>query len=436
MLPGVRLGDAFLESLAAGPGGFEATRRLAALRRDRHVLLLGWLAPRLEAGARELLATADERDRDAVRSVLAAPLVEAWVSRTVRGLRGSPGSVRPSAADLGHLGGVAIAAALSAGVDGVAAVPLRAGAALIPGVGAVALTGASAGPGDTVRLAVRRGRIRLADAPAAAIALDPLRQVWLPGVGGPWAVGVDDLDPYRGGYHVGPAPRLVPEAFGRWDRQLREAWDLLVAVVPAYAEAARGMLRTLVPLTAEAVRTSTSATLRDAFGAMGLTEPSSSVELASTLIHELQHGKLYATLDLHPMCVEEEPGNGAWFFAPWRTDPRPIGGLLQGAYAFLGVADFWLAVLRAGVPYPAAEREFAAARCQSSLVVRTLAESGRLTSDGVRFVAGLRSKVDELGSAAVAPAIEDAAQAELRRLHLLWSTRHDEIRLRRGHGAA
>ncbi len=29
------------------------------------------------------------------------------------------------------------------------------------------------------------------------------------------------------------------------------------------------------------------------------------------------------------------------YYAPWRPDPRPAHGLLQGAYAYLGVTEFW-----------------------------------------------------------------------------------------------
>jgi len=29
------------------------------------------------------------------------------------------------------------------------------------------------------------------------------------------------------------------------------------------------------------------------------------------------------------------------FYVPWRTDPRPGGGLLQDVYAHLGMTEFW-----------------------------------------------------------------------------------------------
>ena len=58
---------------------------------------------------------------------------------------------------------------------------------------------------------------------------------------------------------------------------------------------------------------------------------------AETLVHETQHLKLCALLDLVTLA---RPDDGRRYYAPWRPDPRPAGGLLQGAYAFLGVSGF------------------------------------------------------------------------------------------------
>ena len=65
------------------------------------------------------------------------------------------------------------------------------------------------------------------------------------------------------------------------------------------------------------------------------------VELAVTLVHEFQHIKLGGLLHLAPLH-DREPTRR--LYAPWRDDPRPLGGLLQGVYAFTGVTDFWRAV--------------------------------------------------------------------------------------------
>ena len=59
--------------------------------------------------------------------------------------------------------------------------------------------------------------------------------------------------------------------------------------------------------------------------------------MAETLVHEFQHIKLCGLMDMLPLI---EP-SGERGYAPWREDPRPMGGLLQGVYAFTGIVRFW-----------------------------------------------------------------------------------------------
>ena len=59
--------------------------------------------------------------------------------------------------------------------------------------------------------------------------------------------------------------------------------------------------------------------------------------MAETLIHEFQHNKLCGLMDMLPLI---EP-SGERGYAPWREDPRPMAGLLQGVYAFAGIVHFW-----------------------------------------------------------------------------------------------
>lgn len=54
------------------------------------------------------------------------------------------------------------------------------------------------------------------------------------------------------------------------------------------------------------------------------------------MAHELQQLKRSALLDVAALT---EPDDRRCY-APWRDDPRPVSGLLQGAYAFLGVSSF------------------------------------------------------------------------------------------------
>jgi HEXXH motif-containing protein len=105
---------------------------------------------------------------------------------------------------------------------------------------------------------------------------------------------------------------------------------------------------------------------------------------AATLVHEVQHVKLSALLDLVTLTM---PDDGQRFYAPWRPDPRPLAGLLQGAYAFLGVSGFWRRQREVADDSirQRAEVEFVRWRAGAAQVIQTLRSSGRLTAAGQDF---------------------------------------------------
>ncbi len=102
------------------------------------------------------------------------------------------------------------------------------------------------------------------------------------------------------------------------------------------AQAVAQLVRVIVPLErpSEGERSSSSP---ETFGAIALSRPRNATSLAVTLIHELQHLKLSAVIDL---VMLTRPDDGRRYYAPWRDDPRPVSGLLQGAYAYLGISGF------------------------------------------------------------------------------------------------
>jgi HEXXH motif-containing protein len=107
-----------------------------------------------------------------------------------------------------------------------------------------------------------------------------------------------------------------------------------------------------------------------------------------TLAHEVQHLKLSGLLDVVSLTL---PDDGHRFYAPWREDPRPINGLLQGAYAYLGVSGFWRQQrhLEDGAAGILAHARFARWRAAAAQVSETLRSSGRLTPAGLEFVHGM-----------------------------------------------
>ncbi|MEH1102955.1 aKG-HExxH-type peptide beta-hydroxylase, partial [Micromonospora sp. CPCC 205561] len=208
----------------------------------------------------------------------------------------------------------------------------------------------------------------------------------------PAEVLVDDQDPYRGRYHRPPASRLDDAAADRLDRLTGQAWRWLTDRLPAHARGLAALLRSLVPLTPPPSGHPVSATSRAALGAIAVSVPADAQTLALLLVHELQHTKLGALLDLLPLHA---PGGPARYRAPWRSDPRPVGALLQGAYAHLGVAEVWRCRRHEGVR---GAFEYAYWREQTARAVAQLAGSAELTDDGRAFVAGMAGTLRGWGS--------------------------------------
>ncbi|NUR72330.1 MAG: hypothetical protein HOU81_16065 [Hamadaea sp.] len=380
------------DALARGDGGPAAIAALQQAQLSRHLLLIGNLLREWPGTTAERDAIADTLSRaraaDPVRftDVVGAPLVGSWSGIVTRAL--GQGVADPS--DFGQLAGIAVVAAAAAGVPADLAVPVRDGVASAPGLGA--LTGVEA----PVRLIADAGQV-LAHVDGRLVSLSTedvpgfqrVRDLTAPGV----RIALDDVDPYRHGHHAPPANRLDDADFAQWDKLFGEAWGLLARQLPERAAELAAGLRTLVPLAQTDSRSARSATIKYAFGVFGLTLPPSAAEFAVTMVHEFHHSKLSAMLDLVPMT---DPEDTSRHFAPWRTDPRPLAGLLQGVYAFVGVADTWRALRAEPELADEATRKFAEARVNVAEGLRSVEESGALLPDGVRLVQGLRKRTDEL----------------------------------------
>jgi HEXXH motif-containing protein len=351
-------------SIASGLGSEAAIAALVAGRlAKRRLLVLGVVREARARGlavddAVELLAGVHARAPAALDEVLAHPQIDAWAGDFAR------------THAVGYLHALAAAAAVRAGMPFKLDVPAAAGAVTLPGIGLISATG------EPAALAFDGRALTTGGAPA------PVRRprvVDLADLGGP-TVTIDDVDQYRAQYRSPTGDLPDPDRFAAlW----RDAWRLLAADHPAHAHATRMLLRSFVPLTAApdagAERSASSAR---AGGAIAIAPPRSATSMALLVLHETQHLKLAALLDL--VDLDTGPGR-AGYHAPWRGDPRPLRGLLHGTYAHLGVADFW----RRRDP-----RQFAFWRAQTRRAATTLANSGELTEVGARFVAEMRATLD------------------------------------------
>ncbi|MFC4586110.1 FxsB family cyclophane-forming radical SAM/SPASM peptide maturase [Sphaerisporangium corydalis] len=376
-----------LAALAAGYGDAATMTHLAASQTSARRLLISSvykLAGPGVADAWKLLTELDRGHPDAVREVFDHPYVRVWAARCIaRGQWAHP--------ETRYLSNIAAAAALRAGVAARLAVATRGGSVPLPAMGSIPAGRAQeaiieTGPGVfAVATEDRRWEVRL-DEPAAAGDWRPISRLTADGV----SMALDDVDPYRDCYDHAVAPRLSPERLARWQAMFAEAWEVVKRDHSRYAPALAAGLRVLTPLVAPGGDVQASATARHAFGAIGVALPGRPDDLAMLMIHEFQHVKLGAVLDLTDLFdgTDEE-----LYHVSWRQDPRPLEGVFQGTYAHMAVTEVWKARTRPGmghIPEKATEN-YLRWRDGTLEAVDTLARSGSLTEVGRQFVAGMRA---------------------------------------------
>ncbi|MBT2468514.1 radical SAM protein [Streptomyces sp. ISL-66] len=313
--------DGVLRELGSTEPSAEGTALVRGIRRTRRLELMGEVFEAVQGAVpggeaaeyRALLEEAGRRDPGAVADVVHYPATGMWAEETLRRLRAPYGPP----ADVAHLGALAAAAGLRAGICfKVTLRPLH-GRLVLPTLGLLrpprpgpfALTERSWDPGDPAVLALHA----------------------LPG----GRTALDDLDPYRASAADHAARRLTPKGHKRWDTQWAGALTLMRRYDTARAEETGRLLRSLVPLSGSS--RATGGTLPAAAGSV-LARAQPPPALAATLVHEVQHGKLAALAEAVTLHTADR---SARYWAPWRDDPRPLEGLLRGAYAHLALAGYW-----------------------------------------------------------------------------------------------
>jgi len=419
-------------ALAAGGGGPEAIGVLAAAEHSKHhTLLRGVLAAaqRGDAGqarrARlgwEVLEQVDRHDQDAAAWVMSYPAVGAWAVRTLGALDPDGRVPEPASAGLAE---VAAAAAIRSELD--VEVPLRpvSGVVSLPSIGAARVAA------DEAVLSSRDGQAEIRWAGGRVeIPSDTHRDApgWL-GLrsiqDGDLAIVIDDLHPFRMPAVTGLAPRLSAQEARDWQRSAEAGWHVLAVGHPSIAAEVAAAISVIVPLSRSA-HGQVSSSSPEAFGAVAMSQPPDPDTCASTFTHEVQHLKLCAVLDIVGLT---QPDDGRRYYAPWRADPRPVAGLLQGAYAYLGVTEFWRRQrqLATGAAQLRADGEFALWRAGTARVVDALLASDRLTPAGTDFVQGMLGTVSAWAAEPVS-AQARAFAADAARSHLAqWELDHGPV---------
>ncbi|MFD9736482.1 aKG-HExxH-type peptide beta-hydroxylase [Umezawaea sp. NPDC059074] len=382
----------------------------------------GQLAPFAGISAAwDLLAEAERRAPAAVEDVLMYPTVGVWLVRALRQVLGIAPDTTPLFVEVGGFHALAAAAAIRSGVDFTIPVPVVHGAVTLPSVGVVRVpTGIPVGYVDLWHAS---GKIGIAVLGAnREVPLESLRRHRSSVRGRTVDLVFDDLDIYREFECPRRATPLSEREYDEWCKFMDEAWDVLTAHHSESAVELSEGLSTVVPLGAEQRVFAASSTA--AFGSIAMSPKQSAVTFAEALVHETQHSKLNALLDLVVLCEDDGVGR---FYAPWLDYPRTITALLHGIFAFCSVVEF--SHVQCGLA-PAAERRYAHfttayRRVQVGLVVDTLSRVPELTPLGREFVASVSVRLAVCPSPADLPAdVADTIRWMTTVHSVVWRLRH------------
>ncbi|MGW0701701.1 FxsB family cyclophane-forming radical SAM/SPASM peptide maturase [Streptomyces sp. NPDC002867] len=387
------LPDGAFDAFAAGAGTVEGTKALEDVQLSLTRALIAGLDPQdgtsdlavAAALGRELLIELDSSHPVETAEVLRHPFVRTWATHCLR-----PDGAENSERDRAHVAGIAAAVARRAGITTRLSLPVRAGLAHFPGLGAMQVERA----GHTAVVTIERtGR-----PPRGWIGVRRLSTPWLP-------VAVEDLDPYRARHDSAALDRLSQRQWTGWQVALSRAGRELSLLVPQYAAPLLAGLRAVVPLGVMPQNPDSLAPVRGrSFGAVALAMPARTTDAAAAMLQEFQRGKLAALMDAYAFF---DSAQSVSLSVPWWTGPLPVKQALYGLYAQVALAELWRARStrqpRRGAPgAPERVRQAVSAFHRhltwADVTVDALATEAAWAPAGARFAAGLRATIDRLAA--------------------------------------
>ena len=303
-----------------------------------------------------------------------------------------------------HLASFAAAAGLISGHNFDLMIPIYNDCLYLPSLGALHIQ--TQGASDWARIRLHNDRVSISVGSSVRPIVEgankegtlrlpgwnPTHQMQASSKGLPIRLLIDNSDPFFS--QLGTvSPLVTDQSYAEWKDSIAQAWQILTSTDRLTANSLATGLTTIVPLLDPLSGHSRSASSGWAWGAISLSLQRDPLSLAETLVHEFHHLVLGAVEDLYQMVREDtlDP----FTYAPWRDDPRPTSSLLQGAYAFLGVARFWLRQRDDGTAdtRKRSEVSFALRLSQVRYAVNRLSQSAILTDAGRRFLETMSDQV-------------------------------------------
>jgi HEXXH motif-containing protein len=448
-----QLAPADLMALAGSHYTESLIRRLRAAELSKNVLLLE--AVRREAirigsdgvsaiidSACEVLRTAQASRPGVVARLLTLPNFGLWAVESLTRLRTrtqQPGrqlDVTVLKADVGHLATFAAVAALRTQQHCQLKLPIRDGVIHLPTLGRVTVPAGSSpnwadfvsdSRGATIASGSWKLHLPAAGSPSsrgAMIDWTSAHNVAAKSHGLAIRLSLEDSDPFLS--QLVPAPYAIsPELVKEWQQRLTGAWELLTHYHRNIALGLSRALTVIVP-SAELERGQpVTATSGWAWGAVLLSLPSDKISFAEALTHEFHHLVLAAVEDITTLI--NSAAHDDLCYAPWRDDPRPRSALLQGSYAFFGVAGFWLRQSRAGssADKQRAEIEFARRSQNVSDALAELRNWAGLTAAGHLFISKMADQLAKMLAEPVHPSARATARQVNSEHRARWLRTHE-----------
>jgi HEXXH motif-containing protein len=439
-----RLPVEYLDVLSSGAGSPEITRFLWTTEFSRRLLLICTLFKHCEgpdalgplppaAAAWSVLSRAREADRAAVDDLLLHPQIGNAAAYCLRRARSGTRSEFPIWVDFGLVHIIALIAATRAGLTWSTTLPARYGTVILPTLGLAKFSAKVAA--SAVEARTEGGRIYLIAGGHKVVVesdlMDDTDDWWhmrhiLVGKDPTLTVWLDDLDPFRDLADPVPPARLDAGTFELWGQLLGDAWTLLCEHHAGSAAALAEGVVSLVPLPVQPGNDNRSASNGEAFGSVMVSTPPDAVTLAVALVHEFQHIKLGALMHLVELSKADD---GTLHYAPWRDDPRPLGGFVQGIYAFFGIADFWRRhrLTVSGPDALLADYEYLYARGQTSEALWSISDMSALTDAGRDLVLKLGSVLETWHADQTAPEVTRLARLTADGHRAAWRLRHRHV---------
>ncbi|MCL2924775.1 MAG: HEXXH motif-containing putative peptide modification protein [Trichodesmium sp. MAG_R04] len=236
-----------------------------------------------------------------------------------------------------------------------------------------------------------------------------------------------DYDLHLGGSYNLEFETLMTTSTIKWLSTLEEAWYWIEECSTLLASEILMGIKSLVPVYSHAHDVHISQTFRAIPGVVILSWMSNTSVIVEALVHEYHHHKLNALLNLDPIIAEgtfEEI-----YYSPWRNDPRPLDGILQGIYVFQAVLDFWDKFLQADIPVLQENRlkkRVYKLKKQLETALKTLKNHASFSSIGEALIESVEENINQIETE-ILVADQQLIDMQLKEHQQIWEEKNHHL---------